>query len=317
MTKERTPAEFINALIETDSLAENIFTFVRKNSELEHWLATNENIFAQIERYPTENGTWCILKKFVPPADVGVYVVTHKDVQLDTLPDGYKIIHAGHALAKEDFGYAGDDTGDNISRLNPFLDEVTALYWIWKNTSHTHTGFVHYRRFLTSDENQEDFDEKKILSATEIVKILNEYDIIVITELMTKRNQLEIMVLSTGQPDLVRISEKIVREHLAKAQPDYLDAYDEVIKGFSLFLCGIHLTRRNIFNAYCEWLFSFMIGATEEVRDKIILRGKKIGDTPHHYSRMMSFFAERMLTVWLMKNHLRIKTLPSMFREDV
>ena len=60
-----------------------------------------------------------------------------------------------------------------------------------------------------------------------------------------------------------------------------------------------------------------MIGATEEVRDKIILRGKKIGDTLHHYSRMMSFFAERMLTVWLMKNHLRIKTLPIMFREDV
>ena len=114
---------------------------------------------------------------------------------------------------------------------------------------------------------------------------------------------------------LVALSEKIVRKHLAKRQPDYLDAYDEVINGFVFFLCGIHITRRNIFDAYCEWLFSFMLDATEELARKVTFGDKKLADAPHNLSRMMSFFSERMLTVWLMKNNLRIKSLPMMFRE--
>ena len=324
LSKERSPEEFIDVLIQTDSVAEKILLFVRKNSPLESWLATNQNIFAQVENFVTENGAWCLIKKSVPPANVGVYIVTHKDAKLAALPPCYKIIHAGHVRAKNDFGYICDDTGDNISHLNPFLDEVTALYWIWKNTRHTHTGFVHYRRFLTSKTNQKEFrpgeyvfNAKNILSEAEILKILSEYDIIVTSERTCDRTQLEMMIYSTGQPNLVKISELIVRKHLKKNQPDYLDAYDAVINGFVFFLYGIHVTRRNIFEAYCEWLFSFMLDATEELAAKIQIGDKKLIDMEHVYSRMMSFFSERMLTVWLKKNHLRIKTLPIMYRDDV
>lgn len=324
LSKERAAEEFTDVLIKTESLADKILLFVRKNSPLETWLATNQNIFAQVESFATENGAWCLMKKFVPPADVGIYVVTHKDAKLAKLPPCYKIIHAGHASAKNDFGYIGDDTGDNISRLNPFLDEVTALYWIWKNTQHTHTGFVHYRRFLTSKTNQREFrpgeylfNAENILSEAEILKLLREYDIIVTSERICDRTQLELMIYSTKIPELVALSEKILRKHLSKNQPDYLDAYDAVINGFVFFLYGIHITRRNILNAYCEWLFSFLLDATEELASKIQIGGKKLIDTEHVYSRMMSFFAERMLTVWLKNNHLRIKTLPIMYRDDV
>jgi len=324
LSAERTPADFADAMIQTDGLSDKILTFARHGSALETWLNKSQNIFAQVERFAVSGGAWYLLKKFVPPVDVGVYVVTHKDVELSALPEGYRIIHAGHALAQNDFGYLGDDTGENISRLNTFLDEITALYWIWKNTAHTHTGIVHYRRFFTSnddlpcfaDENKF-FSAKDILSAAEIVQILRDYDIIVNTEFLADRNQLELMIFSTGQPDLVRASEQIVRKHLAENQPDYLETYDEVFNGFVFFICGIFLTRRNILNAYCEWLFSFMLDATIDMRDNIILGGQKLEDVPHVYSRMMSYFSERMLTVWLTKNHLRIKTLPIMYRDDV
>lgn len=323
-SRERSPEEFIDALINTSDLADKILLFVRKNSALETWLDVNQKLFAQVESFAIGGGAWCLLKKAVPPVDVGVYVVTHKDVKLSKLPPCYKIIHAGHATAKNEFGYLGDDTGENISRLNPFLDEVTALYWIWKNTNHTHAGFVHYRRFLTSNTwlkefrpGEHVFSAKNILSESEILKILSEYDIIVNVERVCDRTQLEMMIYSTGQPDLVRFSEKIVRKHLTKNQPDYLDAYDAVINGFVFFLYGIHITRRNIFNEYCKWLFSFMIDATKELSRVVITDGKTLGEMEHVYSRMMSFFAERMLTVWLKKNHLRIKTLPIMYRDDV
>ena len=317
LSKERTPEEFVDALIKTDSLAENIFAFVRKNSPLEKFFANNGNTFALIEYFNVTNGAWCYIKKIVPPADVCVYVVTHKDAKFSSLPEGYKFIHAGHALAKKDFGYAGDDTGQNISRLNPFLDEVTALYWIWKNTTHTHTGFVHYRRFFANDQNQKIFDAEKILSAPEILKILNEYDIIVSFEGVTDTSQRDQIILSTGQPDLVQITEKIIRNYLSQKQPDYLDAFDDVLSGISLFPAGMHITRRNIFNAYCEWLFSFLIDATELAREKIQIGDKNLEEMEHKYSRVVGHFAERLLTVWLMKNHLRIKEFSSMFREGV
>ena len=317
LTAERTPEEFIDVVIDTNDLAEEIWTFIRKNSPLENWMRINHTIFEDVKFSTLENGSWHIIKKFMPPVDLCVYVVTHKDAKFPTLPEGYKFIHAGHALAKNDFGYLGDDTGDNISQLNPFLDEVTALYWIWKNTNHTHTGFCHYRRFFAGNPNQKSFDVNSILSAEEILKILGEYDIIVKYEGLTDRTQREMIALSTGQPDLVRIAEEILRRHISINQPDYLDAFDDVINGYALFSCGMHITRRNIFNAYCEWLFSFIVDAVKEARDKIDINGKSLGEMEHGYSRVMGHFAERLLTVWLMKNHLRIKTLPMMYREDV
>ena len=317
LTKERLPIEFIDVLLETESLTEKILVFVRKNSSLEVWLNKNQNIFARIESFKAISGTWYAIEKNISPVDIGIYVVTHKDAKLSTLPEGYKFIHAGHALTKKDFGYSGDDIGDNISYLNKFLDETTVLYWIWKNTTHTHTGIVHYRRFFTADENQKNFDVEKILSAAEILKILSEYDIIVVQEGFYARSQRDLMILSTGQPDLVRVAEEIFRKYLAKAQPDYLDAFDDVMNGYALFTYGIHITRRNIFNAYCEWLFSFVIDATEEIIDKIKINGKGLGEMSHDYSRIAGFFCERMLTIWLLKNHLRIKMLPEMYREGV
>ena len=160
------------------------------------------------------------------------------------------------------------------------------------------------------------FNAKDILSVAEILKLLSEYDIIACEELVSDRNQRELMILSTGSPELVAVAEEIVRKHLARVHADYLDAFDAVINGFVFFEYGIHVTRRNVLDAYCKWLFAFLLDATEEM-SAVTVDGKKLAEMPHVYSRMMSFFAERMLTIWLTKNHLRIKTLPIMYRDDV
>lgn len=44
------------------------------------------------------------------------------------LDEMYLPIRVGNVLAKDDIGYKGDDTGENISEKNPYFCELTALY---------------------------------------------------------------------------------------------------------------------------------------------------------------------------------------------
>lgn len=53
-----------------------------------------------------------------------------------------------------------DDIGDNISKHNHALNEMTSIYWFWKNydwRSLDYVGFNHYRRLF----NPKDFEDYK------------------------------------------------------------------------------------------------------------------------------------------------------------
>ena len=304
LTAERSPEEFIDALIETDALSENIFAFVRKNSALEKFLSANENSFEKISTFPAVNGNWLLIKKFVRD-DFKIYIVTHKDAKLSALPEGYEIIHAGHAQAKEDFGYLGDDSGDNISRFNRYLNEITALYWIWRNTAHAIVGLCHYRRFFTADG-------ENFLTEAQARELLRGCDVIVVRGNFFALTQRELKSLVCGG-DLNAFVEKIFREHISRKQPDYLDAFDYISNSRAEFMYEMFITRRKIFDAYCEWLFSFVIDVTEEVLARTNLAAI---DNPRKY-RAVGLVCERLMTVWLAKNNLRLKSLPIIFRENV
>ena len=78
---------------------------------------------------------------------VSIFTITHVPF---TPPDNpiYLPLQVGHAL-HDDYGYLGDDTGENISDKNPYYSELTGLYWIWKNyTCADYLGLCHYRRFF-------------------------------------------------------------------------------------------------------------------------------------------------------------------------
>jgi len=307
---EREPEDFIDVLLATDGLSENILTFVRKNSALERWLAANADAFEKIFHFPAINGNRYLLTKRAPK-DFCVFVVTHKDAKLDALPEGYRIIHAGHAVAKQDFGYLGDDTGDNISTLNLYLNEVTALYWMWKNTTHAIIGLNHYRRFFTVADDTS-FAVQKILSRAAAEEILREYDIIV-AENHALRLSVSCWQKRLSGSDLEEFVAGIFKKHIALKQPDYLDAFDRVDNAYTAFQYEIFITRRNIFEAYCEWLFSFLLDVTAEVFDRTNIRQLS---NPRKY-RIISFITERLMTVWLRKNRLRIKRLPILFRKGI
>lgn len=61
-------------------------------------------------------------------------------------------LQAGACNAKHIIAEYRDDIGDdNISNLNSYYNELTGLYWVWKNTDEEYTGICHYRRHFESD----------------------------------------------------------------------------------------------------------------------------------------------------------------------
>lgn len=60
-------------------------------------------------------------------------------------------LQAGAALAGKRVCEFTDADGDNISDKNPYYNEMTGLYWLWKNTDISFSGICHYRRQFEAD----------------------------------------------------------------------------------------------------------------------------------------------------------------------
>ena len=301
---ERDPQDFDAAFTLTENMSDVVLTYGRTGSALEKYLHDNPKMFADGKGLRLPNGNLFYLERRRPPESFCIYVVTYKNIKLDEPPAGYKIIQAGRAVNAHT-GYPGDDTGDNISNLNVYLNELTALYWFWKNTSETIVGLCHYRRFFTLGD--EKFDRDKILTQADALKILETHDIIVSRPFYGVMNQHEFIEHDCGER-LTKLCDVIFRKHLLRVHPDYVDTFDFVLKSKAVYRSHLFITRREIVDAYCTWLFAFLLDVTRETLQTVPL--ETFSFKPR---RLVAYFAERMLQVWLTRQRLRIKELNFMF----
>ena len=293
------PESFDDIFSRLSKTVDVVITFVRYGSALEKHIDATAGRFKNITVLQTATGNWFFFSVKKPPKSFAMYVVTHKALppeHVQRLPEGYKIIHAGRALGK-DLGYLGDDSGENISDLNPYINEMTAIYWIWKHTNHTIIGLAHYRRFFTT--NGKDF-----LSKEQTLDFLKNYDIITEGILIHSAPSHEILLDTINNHEIFNFAAQVIRKNLMRTHPDYLDAFDYKMNLPVCYYKNMFIARRNVFDSYCDWLFSFMIDSTREVLEQTPL--SKSGTQER---RLMGYFAERMLTVWLIKNRLRIKEI--------
>ena len=297
LTKERDVEELRAALEAMRDTADQFLVFARRASNAAKVLpkAVANGI----------NGSWYLLQKIRAEDKLSIYVVTHKKHSLADLPGGYITIHAGRALG-EDLGYLGDDTGDNISKLNPYLNELTALYWIWKNVRQEFVGIAHYRRFF-SNQSRVEFDAKNILTGEQAREMLKEFDMLVGAEAMFPSNtQRGVMVFDAEYDEkLARKAVNLIKKMLERHQPEYVDSFEQIMNGQCLFPCSMMITRKYVFDAYCQWLFSFILPSLEEFKGEL-------ANVSVRRKRMLGFVAERMFGVWLLKNRLRLRELPIM-----
>lgn len=224
---------------------------------------------------------------------MAIYIITHKYLDKIVTKQGYKYLYVGaHKQTEKDKAYLFDDMGENISTKNSNYCELTGLYWIWKNSNEKYKGIAHYRRFFT--KNSFSSKENYFYSERELNKILNKYDIVVGEKLyVPMKNVYEDYAKYHFERDIIQLKSVIENNY-----SDYLDAFELVFSRNYYCPANMLYCSAELFNRYCEWLFSVL----EELEKKV-----DISKYNTEQARIYGFIGERLLNVWIEKNHLSKK----------
>lgn len=144
-----------------------------------------------------------------------------------------------------------DSNGENISSKNPYYCELTALYWIWKNSTANIVGLEHYRRyFINSFFN-------KPLSNNEIIDILYNYDIILTPIYYSSRNKDYSPYTWWIQFGHVKELDKIL--YIIKTiYPKYYQTAINYLDNNKLYCCNMFITKKSICNEWCKFIFDIL-----------------------------------------------------------
>lgn len=239
-----------------------------------------------------------------------IFVITHKIFDESMIDKkNYKILHVGKNENCKDY-YLRDDSLDNISYKNNNYCELTGLYWIWKNykeNTNSIVGIMHYRRYFTTNFQNflyTYFNKKpQCIEYTLIKNKLKIVDIIVPKKIRIL-NTVEGFYSERHCKDDLYLTKETIQEIC----PDYLDAYQRVMKSHHFIYANMMVCKRNLFNQYCEWLFSIM----DSLEKKIDLRKYE----NNYQKRVFGFISERLLQVWIVKNNLSFIEFPVFNTEE-
>ena len=234
--------------------------------------------------------------------DCKIYVVTHRQypIQQDKL---YRTLTVGrcrieNALSEQD--------GECITQYNDRINELTGLYWMWKNTESQYIGLSHYRRFFYDEEKKDRLDingiEDIFLDGTDIILTIP----VELHWRIYDKSVYENISGSVGE-NLAKQGRDVIRGLLQERQPEYADIFDSVLNGNRMYVCNMFVTRREILDRYCDWLFSFITNAADRVN---------VDNLSYIQKRVIGYYGEVLPTVWLQKQDLSIKEMPIMVKWD-
>ncbi len=230
---------------------------------------------------------------------VTVIVATHLKYRMPQ-ESCYLPLQVGR-VKRRPIGFAGDDTGDQISAKNPYYCELTGLYWLWKNVPSDYLGVVHYRRYLGKRKRGRNLFEK-ILTEREILDYMEQADI-----LLPKKRRYYIESVyqhyaHTHYPEHLDITREVIKER----HPDYLKAFDAVMKRRSAHMFNMFVMSREKCDAYCTWIFDIL----EHLEERLDISGYD-----EFQARVFGRVSEMLLDVWITKNGYAYREAPIIYME--
>ena len=226
---------------------------------------------------------------------MSVYIVSHKEAPfLENHPDGYVPLLVGqsqHELERVYPDAVCDDKGDSISSLNPYFCELTALYWVWKNTDDEVKGVVHYRRFfLTGDGSQSPMGWADIQ-----MRLQQHACIVPISRALLQK------VGTDYDRHHVREDLLLVRDAIMRLSPEYIEAFNRCMSGRYIYPYNMLIASGSLFDHYCEWLFPVLMD---------VYRRIDFGERDSYQKRAIGFLSERLFKVWLIRNNVDVCEQP-------
>ena len=227
--------------------------------------------------------------------DIIIYVLTHKKIDEEYDEELYKPLLNGSYFNSENLDYIKDDTGDNISHLNPYFAELTGEYWAWKNSDAKIIGFTHYRRWFVRNLKFEK------LTKEDIINDLKKNDIILPQKSTLDKIAKE--AIKSGlekSPDYgAKWEDYIKLENILKESfPEYYNSYKKIMNGRTCYSNNMFICRFELADEYFTWLFKIFDKLKTEI---------DFSKYPEDNKRVFGFFSETLLTVFVDKHNLKIK----------
>lgn len=204
-------------------------------------------------------------------SDIAIYVATHNQ-PIDVSERYLFPIQTGASLSTHKICELTDNTGVHISEKNREYCELTALYWIWKNTNNAIVGLSHYRRRFKIQE-------------SEITKILHEHEMIIPPPYYFRSSLwkgYKNYHLEADMESLVCI--------LEQRCPEIVPVFRQVMDDNELIPYNMLIASKVIFDEYCQWLFPILFAVEKEI-------DFMVRDT--YQRRVMGFLSERLFTTYV------------------
>lgn len=277
--------------------------------------------------------------------DVKIMVCCHKET---VLPRGklYFPIHVGKEKSSVDLNIQPDnlingEECDNISGLNGFYCEMTAMYWAWKNLRKAfpnvqYIGLCHYRRYFNShisllkilyrNFRLKLYAIKRIIlnrpldiiinESIKRIKSVDDYDFVqdeaklykiiknndmVYTYPITYINSTVYNSFSIIGKVYIDLLTKIIKEEY----PDYFETYSQIISGNRLYTANMIILKVDYLDDYCNFVF----GVLKKHGEKLV--EEKICFSPYEesiYARIPGYLCEILTSTYIEKTKATAKS---------
>lgn len=216
---------------------------------------------------------------------VGIYCVCfpeheprkHQKNQVDIMCNAHGISDEYRARLKRK-GFVFDDTGDNISNLNWAFGDLTATYWIWKNSDYDVTGTSQYRRFWTSTVPKMQF-QPNTLYVQEPVRLGESVKDQYIRCHGIQGIEILYNLSASGE---IPLTSNVLDKAFAL---DYI------------YSCNMFIAHKELYDRVCEVLFDIVFKVYKELGDSLL-------DIETRMRRVPAFLAERIIMALIEEKEL-------------
>ncbi len=243
-----------------------------------------------------------------------IFIGTHKDFDCKVTNPIYKIISNCELKNNYNLECYCDNIGDNISKYNPYMNEMTMFFWLYKNYQiKDYIGFCHYRRYFSFLDN-----------VIDVENILNNNDIILL-----EKTKFICPVYKQYSHCHNLLDLKELCEIIHKLYPEYDQSCYDVLNGNELYSCNMFIMKRDDFIKYCDFAFNvfFEFMSNNDYYDinniekhviensNSYLKTFSPNDTIAYQKRFIGFLSERLFSIFVCHNFKKIYNCDFIFTE--